>query len=75
MKTFCESYTHRILILSIDLILTSSPYSYQKSRVIETGSTDFQMMTVSVMKTTYEKLKPRIVNYRDNENFCNDTFR
>ena len=27
------------------------------------------------MKTTYEKLKPRIVNYRDYKNFCNDTFR
>ena len=27
------------------------------------------------MKRTYEKLKPRIVNYRDYKNFCNDTFR
>ena len=33
------------------------------------------MMTVTVMKTTYEKLKPRIVNYKDYKNFCNDTFR
>ena len=32
------------------------------------------MMTVTVMKTTYEKLKPRIVNYRDYKNVCNDTF-
>ena len=27
------------------------------------------------MKTSYEKLKPRIINYRDSKNFCNDTFR
>ena len=33
------------------------------------------MMTVTVVKTTHEKLKPRIVNYRDNKNFSNDTFR
>ena len=31
-------------------------------------------MTVIVIKTTYEKLKPRIVNYRYYKNFCNDTF-
>ena len=33
------------------------------------------MMTVTVMKTNNEKLKPRLVNYRDYKNFCNDTFR
>ena len=59
----------------IDLILTNSPYSFQNSCVIETGLSNFHMMTVTVMKTTYEKLKPRIVNYRDYKNFCNDTFR
>ena len=32
-------------------------------------------MAVTFMKTTYEKLKPRIVNYRDYKNVCNDTFR
>ena len=35
---------------------------------------DFYRMAVTFMKTTYEKLKPRIVNYRDYINFCNDTF-
>ena len=33
------------------------------------------MMTVTVIKITYEKLKPRIANYRDYKNVCNDTFR
>ena len=32
-------------------------------------------MTVTVMKAFYEKLKPRIVNYRDYKNLCHDTFR
>ena len=43
--------------------------------MIETSLSDFHMMTVTVLKTTYEKLKPRIINYRDYKNFCNDTFR
>ena len=32
-------------------------------------------MTVIVMKTNYEKLKPRIFNYRDYKKIFNDTFR
>ena len=31
-------------------------------------------MTVTVMKTTYEKLKALIISYRDYKNFCNVTF-
>ena len=72
MKTFCETYVLSSLIKEptyykipqnpscIDLILTNSPYSFQISSVIETGLSDFHMMAVTVMKTTYEKLKPRI---------------
>ena len=87
MKSFCESYTLSSLIKEptchknpqnpscIDLILKNSPYSFQNSCAIETGLSDFHKMTVTVMKTTYEKLKPRIANYRDYKNFCNDTFR
>ena len=41
---------------------------------METGLPDFHM-TVTFLKTNYEKLKPRIVNYRDYKNFCNNTFR
>ena len=33
------------------------------------------MMTATAMKTTYEKLKPRIDDYRDYKNVCNDAFR
>ena len=58
----------------IDLILPNSHYSFQNSCVIETGLSDFYKMTATVMKTSYEKLKPRIINYRDYKNFCNDTF-
>ena len=43
--------------------------------MIETGLSDFHMMTVTVKKTTYEKLKLRIVNCLDYKIFYNDTFR
>ena len=32
-------------------------------------------MTVTVMKTFFEKLQPRVVNYRDYKHFENDRFR
>ena len=49
--------------------------NFQSSCAIETGLSDFHKMTVTVMKTTYEKLKLKIVNYRDYKNFCNKTIR
>ena len=61
-------------ILLLDLILTNSPYSFQNSCVIETGLSDFHKMIVSVMKITFQKLKPRIAPYRDYQ-FSNNNFR
>ena len=58
----------------IDLILTNKPRSFQCSSVIETGLSDFHKMTVNVMKTFFEKLQPRVVNYRDYKYFENDKF-
>ena len=87
MKAFCDSYTLSSLIKEptcyknpqnpscIDLILTNSPYNYRHSCVIETGLSDFDIITVTVMKTTYEKLKPRIVNYRHYKYFGSYKFR
>ena len=41
----------------------------------ETGLSDFHKMTVTVMKSTFEKLKPNIVHYRDHRKLLNDKFR
>ena len=57
-----------------DLILTNKVRSFQHSCVIETGLSDFHKMTVTVMKTFFEKLQPRVVNYRDYKYFENDKF-
>ena len=59
----------------IDLILTNCPRSFQNSTVIETGLSDFHKMVVTVMKTTFCKIDPKIISYRDYSNFCNDSFR
>ena len=84
MKVFCDFYKFKNLIKDaknpenpscIDLILTNNTNSFQNSGVIETGLSDFHKMTVTVMKTTFEKLKPNIIHYRDYRKFSNDKFR
>ena len=59
----------------IDLILTSKTRSFQHSCVIETSLSDFHKFTGTVMKTLFEKLQPRVVDYRDYKYFENDRFK
>ena len=59
----------------IDLILTNRPINFQHSCVIETGLPDVQKMTVTAMKTFFEKLQLRVVYYKDYKHLENDKFR
>ena len=59
----------------IDLILTNCPRSFQNSCAIETGLSDFHKLVVTVMKTTYKKSQPKIINYRSYKYFNNESFR
>ena len=59
----------------IDLILTNCPGSFQNSCVIETGLSDFHKMTVTLMKTSYQKIEPRVINYRNYASFFNEGLR
>ena len=43
----------------IDLLLTNQPKNFQSSSAVETGLSDFNKKTVTVMKTTFEKLKTK----------------
>ena len=68
MKDFCLNYNLKSLICvptcfknpdnpsCIDLILTNSAGSFQSSCAIETGLSDFHKMTVTIMKTYFQKL-------------------
>ena len=59
----------------IDLILTNSLLSFQDSGVIETLLSDFHRMTVTVMKTTFQKFDPKIIHYRDYRKYSNCSFK
>ena len=49
---------------STDLILRYSSLSFQNPCAIESGLTDFHKMTITVMKTTFQKLNPKLIYYR-----------
>ena len=87
MKTFCESYSLQNLIKQptcyknpsrstcFDLILTNVPPSFQNTSIIETGLSDFHLMMLTVIKKSFKKFQPRIINYSSYKGFSNDTFR
>ena len=87
MNDFCNAYNLSSLIKeltcyknpenpsSIDLILKSSPRNFQGSCVVETGLSDFHRMVVTIMKTTFQRLPPKIRTYRNYNKFFNHKFR
>ena len=52
----------------IDLILTNNPKCFQSSCVLETGVSDFHRMTITVMKTTFQKFQLRTIHYMELKN-------
>ena len=62
MKSFCEAYNPTNLIkqrtcyknpynpICIDLILTNVPCTFQSTRVIDKGLSDFHLMTLTIIK-------------------------
>ena len=48
----------------IDLFITNSYQSFQKTTTVTTGLSDFHKMTVTILKTTFPKSKPRVITYR-----------
>ena len=50
------------------------PKSFQGSAVIETGLSDFDKLTLSIMTVFYKKQKPNIIKYQNYKNFENSTF-
>ena len=84
MKTFCDSYSLTSLIKQptcyknslhakcIDLRLTNVPRSFQTTCVIETGLPNFDLMTLTAMRKSFKKLKPRVINYKSYKHFSNE---
>ena len=86
MNDFSESYNLSSLIREstcyknpenpscIDLFLMNFPNSFQNFGVVETGLSDFHRMIVTVMKTSFQRLLPKIMHYRDYSNYDNNMF-
>ena len=87
MKSFCQIYNLKNLLSKptcyknptnpscVDLILTNRPRSFQNSCTFETGLSDFLKMTLTVLKSSFAKQKPRILNYLNYKFFNNTVFR
>ena len=68
-------YKYPSHLICIDLIFTNVPRCFQTTCVIETGIVDFHLMTLTVIRTTFKKLKPRVVNHRFDKHLSNEVFR
>ena len=68
-------YKNPYTLTCIDLILTNRPNYFQQNSVFETGLSDFHMIVVTELKMGFQKLKPRILAYRNYKHFDNEKFR
>ena len=87
MQVFCTTYNFKCLVKEptcfksinnpscIDLILTNKSLYFQNTTVIETGLSDFHRLTLTVMKSTFQKQVPKILNYRNYKHFNNILFQ
>ena len=58
----------------IDLFITNSPHCFQNTMTISTGLSDFHKMIITVLKSSFIKLKAREMYYRDYKNFSANSF-
>ena len=58
----------------LDLYITNSYKSFQKTTTISTGLSDCHKMVVTVLKTTFPKAAPRVITYRDYSSYCPKDF-
>ena len=70
--------TERLLNINnpscIDLILTNKSFSFQNTEVIETGLSDFHRLTITAMKSNFQKQRAQVIIYRNYKYFDNDRF-
>ena len=59
----------------IDLILTNRLNLFQYSSAFGTGLSDIHLLIVTEFKVGFQKLKPKVIAYRDYKNFNNAKFR
>ena len=59
----------------IDLIITNSFSSFQNTKTVSTGLSDFHKMIITVLKQTFQRSSPKELVYSDYKNFDMLTFK
>ena len=59
----------------IDLIITNSSLSFQNTKVLNIGCSDFHKMSVTVLKNKFPKLPRKDVTYRNYKNLEDKIFK
>ena len=59
----------------IDLFLANNPHSFQNTMMISIELPDFHKMIITVLKSSFIKLKSREIYYSDYKNFSTNSFR
>ena len=49
--------------------------TYVHFLIVETGLSDFHLMTLTVVRKRFKKTKPKTINYRSYKNFSNEEYR
>ena len=87
MKTFCQEEKFKNLLEKqtcyknhtnpscVYLIIKNEPKSFQNSFTFETGLSNFHKKAVTVLKPSFVKQKPRVLNYRNYKFFNNTLFK
>ena len=58
----------------VEILQRNLQFSRDEISTWYTRYTDFHKMTITVMKTSFQKLKPKLVYYRDYSMFSNNKF-
>ena len=59
----------------IDLLITNSKFSFMKTNSFETGLNDHHHMIYTILKTKFEKFKPKKSIYRNSKQYDSDQFK
>ena len=60
---------------TIDLFLTNKRKSFYHTDAIVTGLSDFHTLVITVLKSSYVKVIPKVITYRCFKYFCENDFR
>ena len=59
----------------IDLFLTNKSKSFQHTKTVSCGLSDFHKLSATVLKLKFTKQKAKVIHYRDYSNFDNEHFK